>query len=327
MANYRSKHKHRRSHRKKRSVKRTSTRQLAKKNHRMLSKIEEEQEHKWLVNWFTSIRVPPANAPNANNAGPYGEWTTQLCTGIPPVFQINNQQTTQTVLNSANSREGQKIYLSAIYARVEFYFKKPAAGQHFPPYVDCHAVLVREKVNNSQVEAVAPNPGSAIVPTTLALFDTSNLIGTTGTPADQRVDLGNTLFRSMNNGDNLYIAARKSVRLTTQPLVDVTRAQYASGAAVIPAIASALAYDPGPLSRKGVEMTYHPKCCAEYQTPSAVTGVTAAPFQALGLNNLVAKKNGCYLMAYCVMPQQDPAGQAWTTPLMSGQIKTRFTDS
>lgn len=321
MANYRSKHKRRRSHRKKSSVKRTSTRQLAKKNARMLSKIEEEQEHKWIVNWFTAIRVPPAQTPNANNAGPYGEWTTQLCTGIPPLG--NFAPSTNVALLSANSRIGQKVYLSAIYARVEFYFKKPAAGQHYPPYCDCHAILVREKVNNTQVEATLPGTlGNANVPTTLELFDTSNLIGTPATPTDERVDLGNTLFRSMNNGDNLYIAARRSVRLTTQPLVDVTRAAYNAGANV-PAIVSALAYDLVAGARKGIDMTYHPKCCAEYQTPTPV----ASPNQALGLDQLVAKKNGCYLLAYCVMPQQEPGGVAWTAPQMSGQIKTRFTDS
>lgn len=317
MANYRSKHKRRRSFRKKRPVKRTSTRQLAKKNHRLLSKIEEEQEHKWLVNWFDSIRVPPANIPNANNAGPFGEWSTQLCSGIPPLHS-----TPQSVhpIQSTNTRIGQKIYLSAIYARVEFYFKQPAAASHYPPFCDCHVVLIREKVNNTQVQSGGTGFGAAIVPTTLELFDTSNLVGTPTTPADERVDLGNTLFRSMNNGDNLYIAARRSVRLSPQPLVDVTRAAYAAGAAV-PAIQSALSYDLGPNSRKGVDMTYHPKCCAEFVTPGQ--GVT----NWAGLDQLVAKKNGCYLLAYCVMPQQSPAGTAWTAPLMSGQIKTRFTDS
>jgi len=320
MANYRS-HRRRRSFRKKRPVKRTSTRQLAKKNHRMLSKIEEEQEHKWIVNWFTAIRVPSALTPNANNAGPYGEWTTQLCTGIPA---LANSTLNGGLINSANQRIGQRIYLSAIYARVEFYFKKPAAGQHYPPYCDCHAILVREKVNNTQVEATLPGTvGNANVPTTLELFDTSNLVGSVATPADERVDLGNTLFRSMNNGDNLYIAGRKSVRLTTQPLVDVTRAAYAAGAAV-PAIVSALAYDLVAGARKGVDITYHPKCCAEYVTPSNLDH-TAGQF--LGLDQLVAKKNGCYLLAYCVMPQQEPGGVAWTAPQMSGQIKTRFTDS
>ncbi len=320
MANYRSHHKRRRrSYRKKRQVKRTSTRDLAKKNHRMLSKIEEEQEHKWLVNWFTTIRVPPANVPNANNAGPFGEWSTQLCTGIAPLHAPSIVGL--PAINSAQTRIGQKIYLSAIYARVEFYFKQPATASHFPPYCDCHVILVREKVNNTQVQSGSPGTtGAAEVPTTLELFDTSQLTGTPAVPADERVDLGNTLFRSMNNGDNLYIAARKSVRLSPMPLSDVTRAAYNSGANV-PAIVTSLAYDLGPNSRKGVEMTYHPKCCAEYVTPDPATSAYT------GLDQLVAKKNGCYLLAYCVMPQQQPAGQAWTAPLMSGLIKTRFTDS
>lgn len=303
-----------------RIVKRTSTRKLALINRRMNLKASDRLECKYIYQGWNQLRVPPAHAPVANGTMTgYQTWSTQLLTGIQPIsakvqlVAANVQPTVSRAgILSANFREGKDVYITGIHCKLWFDFPLPTSTtQRYPPWCDCHAVIVREKQNQSHNpppsnQGISPDNTATIkVPTTVDVFNTDPVDAT-------NPQQGGLMWKNMQSGKNYVVAAHKKVRITGFPLATE---------APTPGI-----YGQYANSAKYMDFHYHPKCKTEFnsptQLPAAATATTSPPV----IYSMVAQKNNCYLLFWSVTPVA-PAGVVYLPAVCSGNTVTRFTDS
>lgn len=303
---------------KRRVVKRTSTRKLALINRRMQKKANDRVECKYIYQGWNKLRVPPSRAPIANGTmSTYQVWSTQLLTDILPLRAVGGLPTAATPVSakilSANQREGKDVYISGIHVKLMFEFAAPASATTvYPPWADCHAIIVRERQNTTHNPAPGPgaddtlpdNTATIKVPTTVSVFNTDP---DTATQYQQ----GNLLWKNMQSGHNYVIAAHKKVRLSSFP---------AATDAATPV--QSLYVN----SAKYMDFHYHPKCKVEYNTPLPDAAGTTAATQCPRVYRVIGQKNNVYCIFWSVMPTA-PTGLLYTLPVCSGNTVCRFTDS
>ncbi len=144
--------------RKKKPLKKMSTRKIALKTHRAVQKMEGDEETKWHDITF-----------NVNNAG--GQPKALPFTEVDQtnsVFHLTAIQPRQTAsggatpanptINTSNYRDGARVYLSGVYLKAQFYWPqiRDTTTTRYPPFANISWMVVRQLKNNSAVDPYTP---------------------------------------------------------------------------------------------------------------------------------------------------------------------------
>ncbi len=306
----------RKSH-KKRAVKRTSTRDLAKRNHAKLSKLDSQSETKYLDGGAADVYIN-----NINAVTPTTIVQVQNLTAIPTLTGVAAGQ----AIGSSNARTGRMVYLSAVYAKVCFYY----------PFENTINLILPNLASNVQTDHLNNTPNAAFVnPVTTinyCFFRQKTNEGATTHPntpvlpdindvfnADFQGVVGekgqNCLFLDMSNGKSFHIVKRGRVKLNA---LSANMAQT-PGLGTLGAQTGALSWIPtqnSGTSEHTMDFAYHPKCCAQYLEEREA----AAPVATAN----IALRNGVYFA--CWADKTSALGSLVLMPRYTISWRTRFRD-
>ena len=318
----------RRKHKKK-TLKSTSTRDIAK---RALKKIKEQEgkvDHKWIDFAVAGQRL-------RNYIG-YQEASTISLTNIAP---LTNTATTNTMIASYNKRIGAKIHISGCYLNVQFSWPtiQSSSAQRYPPFACIKYALVRQRKSELGVEG--GDPTTAVTkPVPEDVYQQLNPSLYT-TALSQPITC--MLFKNMQNGHNYDVLAEGTVVLPG-PVVNNTHpgelimqpaatANYTLGEC-----ANNISETAAPDTKisqfsnnvvRNIEIRVNPNITTRYKPVADGTVLSDLYDEAL--------QNGLYFMAWSDMANlttslarfQPPTGAAYIYegPLMWVNARLRFTD-
>lgn len=325
--------------RKRKPLKKMSTRKIALKTHRQVQKMDADEETKWhdLTFDVNNTGAPP-------KCFPFTE-LTQLnsvhhLTAIQPRQSRNNNSIgapNLPTINTSNFRDGARIYLSGVYLKAQFYWPqiRDTTSVRYPPFANISWMVVRQLKNNSAVDpytpTVAPDPKDILqVP---AQFSQTL---TQWTQAE--APLGSLLFRNMNNGNNYKILRRGNFCLAAPVMCQQ------GPAATLPATAVMSSYGSNPTqltqtlphqfsnnSCKTISVKLHPKLKVRYrQLPELATEQTN-----LTNEEVIPLENGLYFMYWSDVGETNGASRFYsqapgTYDIMVPQVllnsRVRFKD-
>lgn len=301
----------------KRAVKRTSTRDLAKRNHAKLSKMDSQAETKYLDGNAADVYIN-----NITAATPTTVVQIQNLTAIPTLTGVAAGQ----AIGSSNARTGRLVYLSAVYAKVCFYY----------PFENYHNLILPNLAANTQTDALANQPNAAFVnPVTTinyVFFRQKTNEGATTSPNAPVLpaieDLFNTaypgvvgekgqncLFLDMSNGKSFHVVKRGRVKLNA---LSANMAQT-PGLGTLGAQTGSLTWipmQPAGTSEHTLDFAYHPKCSAQYLEERE----GAAPIATAN----IALRNGVYFACWADKPSS--LGGLVLMPRYTINWRTRFRD-
>lgn len=180
-------------HKKKKTLKKTKTRDIAL---RALKKVK-EQESEEETKWFDFNR---ANARMRSYTG-YASTTSINCTAIRPI----GQGATPSALETYNRRIGAKIHISGVYLNIQYSWPTitDSSLQRYPPFACIKYALVLQKKNQLAVEGgdITTSPD---MPYPEDVYQRAQAVGIS-TPEEQPLSI--MLFKNMNNGHNYRVLA------------------------------------------------------------------------------------------------------------------------
>lgn len=229
-------------------------------------------------------------------------------------------------IGSSNARTGRMVYLSAVYAKVCFYYPfdemvnliipNLASNQQTPllgtqpngayvnPVTTINYAFFRQKTN----EGATASPNAPVLPDIEDVFDTAY----TGVPGEKGQ---NCLFLDMSNGKSFHIVKRGRVKLNA---LSANMAQT-PGLGTLGAQTGALTWIPtqnAGTSEHTLDFAYHPKCTAQFREERE----GAAPIATAN----VALRNGVYFACWCDAPAN--FGSPALLPKYTISWRTRFRD-
>ncbi len=315
-------------------LKRQSAKKIAVRNAKAISKMEADEETKW-VDQTGTLNIAGAPA----DCLPFTETVTG--NSVYPLTLVEPRQSlslgTPRTINTSNFRDGARIYLSGVYVKAQFFWPqiRDTTTARYPPFANISWAVVRELKNNAAVDPYTP----ALYPKPLDVWQVPSQFSQTLTAwTQQEAPLGSLLFKNMNNGHNFKVLRRGCFTLAAP-----TMAQQGS-AATLPATAVMSSYGSNPTqlqqtlphqfsnnSCKTVSIKLHPKIKVRYrqlpETPGGQTTVTN--------EQLVPLENGLYFMYWSDVGQnngasrfysQDPATYDIIPPRVVINSRIRFKD-
>ena len=193
---------------KKKTLKSTSTRDIAKKALKIAKTEQKQEEHKWKDFTIEGQRL-------RNYVG-YTSSATMSLTEIGPLF---NPSAAATMISSYNKRLGAKIHISGVYLNVQFSWPtiQSSSAQRYPPFACIKYALVRQKKSELAVEG--GNPAlSAVPPIPGNVYQLLNAASYTSAVSQPITCM---LFKNMQNGHNYDVLAEGTVILPG-PVVNCT---------------------------------------------------------------------------------------------------------
>lgn len=320
--------------RKKKPLYKQSAKKLALANRRALQKMESEEEHKWIDESESSVRLlcfPESNTQSV------------VClNSIEPLNVDATSTSTETMINSANRRQGAEVYISGIYLNMQFYW--PGAltpTQFYPPFATINWVVVRQKVNQGGVTANLPDAQEALLTDVFVnpLADESTTLpGSNPTFSTITAPLGNLVFQNMNNGKNYHILDRGSFIMAAPTQVNGVEATFTwhpepnppsdlqynpMGTFKIPGSTVATPHQFSGNACRTVKVRIHPKCKTRYFQVENNEGLLQ--------QNVRPIKNGVYLMYWTDSVGLSsrwpaPPGGTYVGPQLTANWRTRFKD-
>ncbi len=297
---------------KRKPLKRQSAKKIAVRNAKAISKMEADEETKWVDNTATlNIAGAPADCL------PFTETVTgnsvYPLTLIQP-RQKGNSNIQYATINTSNYRDGARVYLSGVYVKAQFFWPqiRDTTTARYPPFANISWAVVRELKNNAAVDPYTP----ALYPKPLDVWQVPGQFSQTLTPwTQQEAPLGSLLFKNMNNGNNFRVM-RKGQFCLAAP----TMAQQGP-AATLPATAVMSSYGSNPTqltqtlphqfsnnSCKTVSIKLHPKIKTRFrQLPE-----TAQEQTAVTNEQLVPLENGLYFMWWSDVGQNNGASRFYS---------------
>lgn len=297
---------------KKKPLKRLSAKKIALKNHKAISKMEADEETKWVDNTGTlNIAGAPADCL------PFTETVTG--NSVYPLTLIEPRQNRGggfplTTINTSNYRDGARVYLSGVYIKAQFFWPqiRDTTTARYPPFANISWAVVRELKNNAAVDPYTP----ALYPKPLDVWQVPSQFSQTLTAwTQQEAPLGSLLFKNMNNGHNFKVLRKGSFCLAAP-----TMAQQGP-AATLPATAVMSSYGSNPTqltqtlphqfsnnSCKTISVKMHPKIKVRYrQLPEKVSEQTTVTNE-----ELVPLENGLYFMYWSDVGQSNGASRFYS---------------
>jgi len=140
---------------KKKPLKKTSAKKLAIRNAKAISKMEADEETKWVDSTATlNIAGAPADCL------PFTE--TATANSVYPLTLIEPRQSTASgvnrTINTSNYRDGARVYLSGVYVKAQFFWPqiRDTTTARYPPFANISWAVVRELKNNAAVDPYTP---------------------------------------------------------------------------------------------------------------------------------------------------------------------------
>ena len=180
-------------HKKKKTLKKTKTRDIALRALKKVNEQESEEETKW----FDFNR---ANSRMRSYSG-YASSTSINCTAIRPI----GQGATPSALETFNRRIGAKIHISGVYLNIQYSWPTitDSSIQRYPPFACIKYVLVLQKKSQLGVAGgdvnISPN-----APIPQDVYQRAQAVDI-ATPEEQPLSI--MLFKNMNNGHNYRVLA------------------------------------------------------------------------------------------------------------------------
>ncbi len=299
---------------KKRPLKRTSAKKLAIRNAKAISKMEADEETKWVDNTAT---VNIAGAPA--DCLPFTETVTG--NSVYPLTLIEPRQQREQpagsaprTINTSNYRDGARVYLSGVYIKAQFFWPqiRDTTTARYPPFANISWAVVRELKNNAAVDPYTP----ALYPKPLDVWQVPSQFSQTLTAWTQaEAPLGSLLFKNMNNGHNFKVLRKGQFCLAAPTMTQQ------GPASTLPATAVMSSYGSNPVqltqtlphqfsnnSCKTISIKMHPKLKCRYrqlpETPSEQLPVTN--------EQLVPLENGLYFMYWSDVGQNNGASRFYS---------------
>ena len=294
----------------KKPLKKTSAKKLAIRNAKAISKMEADEETKWVDNTGT---VNIAGAPA--DCLPFTE--TATANSVYPLTLIEPRQSNgagSNTINTSNYRDGARVYLSGVYVKAQFFWPqiRDTTTARYPPFANISWAVVRELKNNAAVDPYTP----ALYPKPLDVWQVPGQFSQTLTAWNQQeAPLGSLLFKNMNNGHNFKVLRKGSFCLAAP-----TMAQQGP-AATLPATAVMSSYGSNPTqlaqtlphqfsnnSCKTITLKMHPKVKVRFrQLPETIGEQTAVTNE-----QLVPLENGLYFMYWSDVGQNNGASRFYS---------------
>ena len=323
-----------RRNRKSKPLKKTSTRDIAKRALAKAKELDKEAECKWYDQYVDSRRlrlcrdVVPGSVLNLTNIPPLSATTFS---GTPPAAN--------TVIQSYSKREGAKIHISGVYGNVQFYWPaiQDSSTLRYPPFAEIQWCVVKQKKSPAAVDPVAGGGALLEFPVPSDVYQSDQDIPLATQSAQP---LGTMLFKSMRNGHNYKVLAEGRFTLPA-PLAtnlhagELVQAAVGTSMGEIPNMASETAVPdtkPTQMSNnvvKRIKFRLHPNCKTRYLPTEQGNDTPDSDQYVMPL------ENGIYFMAWTDTGTSAlgrwirPAGATWNYegPLMTANFRTRFTDS
>ncbi len=298
---------------KKKPLKRQSAKKIAVRNAKAISKMEADEETKW-VDLTGTLNI----AGNPADCLPFTETVTG--NSVFPLTLVEPRQARNaatlpiTTINTSNYRDGARIYLSGVYIKAQFYWPqiRDTTSARYPPFANISWAVVRELKNNAAVDPYTP----ALYPKPLDVWQVPSQFSQTLVQWTQlEAPLGSLLFKNMNNGHNFKVLRKGSFCLAAPTMTQQ------GPAATLPATAVMSSYGSNPTqltqtlphqfsnnSSKTISVKLHPKIKVRYrQLPETVTLQGAVTNE-----QLVPLENGLYFMYWSDVGQTNGASRFYS---------------
>jgi len=302
----------------KKPLKRLSAKKIALKNHKAISKMEADEETKWVDNAQTvNISGAPADCL------PFTETTSG--NSVYPLTLIEPRQSLNTALgagiptiNTSNFRDGARVYLSGVYIKAQFFWPqiRDTTTARYPPFANISWAVVRELKNNAAVDPYTP----ALYPKPLDVWQVpGQFTQTLSQWNQQQAPLSSLLFKNMNNGHNFKVLRKGSFCLAAPTMVQQGPANIFSTVAENSSVMSSYGSNPNQLTQtlphqfsnnscKTISVKMHPKIKTRYrQLPEQAAAQTAVTNE-----QLVPLENGLYFMYWSDVGQSNGASRFYS---------------
>jgi len=301
---------------KKKPLKRTSAKKLAIRNAKAISKMEADEETKW-VDLTGTLNIAGAPA----DCLPFTE--TATANSVFPLTLIEPRQANMlgagqaATVNTSNYRDGARVYLSGVYVKAQFFWPqiRDTTTARYPPFANISWAVVRELKNNAAVDPYTP----ALYPKPLDVWQVPGQFSQTLTAWTQaEAPLGSLLFKNMNNGHNFKILRKGSFCLAAPTMCQQGPAAVTTGAPA-GAVMSSYGTNPNQLNQalphqfsnnscKTITLKMHPKIKVRYrQLPELVTDNSQVTNE-----QLVPLENGLYFMYWSDVGQNNGASRFYS---------------
>ena len=297
---------------KKKPLKKTSAKKLAIRNAKAISKMEADEETKW-VDLTATVNIAGAPA----DCLPFTE--TATANSVFPLTLIEPRQSVNTgtaplrTINTSNYRDGARVYLSGVYVKAQFFWPqiRDTTTARYPPFANISWAVVRELKNNAAVDPYTP----ALYPKPLDVWQVSGQFSQTLTAwTQQEAPLGSLLFKNMNNGHNFKVLRKGSFCLAAPTMTQQ------GPAATLPATAVMSSYGSNPTqltqtlphqfsnnSCKTITLKMHPKIKVRYRQLPEQDNATAVTDEMI-----VPLENGLYFMYWSDVGQNNGASRFYS---------------
>lgn len=300
---------------KKKPLKRTSAKKLAIRNAKAISKMEADEETKWVdLTGTQNIAGAPADCL------PFTE--TATANSVFPLTLIEPRQanmltTGAVTVNTSNYRDGARVYLSGVYIKAQFFWPqiRDTTTARYPPFANISWAVVRELKNNAAVDPYTP----ALYPKPLDVWQVPGQFSQTLTQWNQaQAPLGSLLFKNMNNGHNFKVLRKGSFCLAA-PTMTIQGPREGYSAPTTAATLSSFGSNPNQLTQtlphqfsnnscKTIAVKMHPKIRVRYrQLPELAAGQTNVTNE-----QLVPLENGLYFMYWSDVGQSNGASRFYS---------------
>lgn len=307
---------------KKKPLKRQSAKKIAVRNAKAISKMEADEETKWVdLTGYQNIAGAPFQCL------PFTE--TTIANSVFPLTLVEPRQTnntgigTQSTINTSNFRDGARIYLSGVYIKAQFFWPqiRDSTSARYPPFANITWAVVRELKNNAAVDPYTV----PLYPQPLDVWQAPSQFSQTLTQWTQpEAPLGSLLFKNMNNGHNFRVLKKGSFCLAAPTMTQQ------GPAATLPATAVMSSYGTNPTQLtqtlphqysnnacKTISVKLHPKLKVRYrQLPEqpdgqgVVTDATRVPLA-----------NGLYFMVWSDVGQTNGASRFYSQDVATYDIQ------
>ena len=303
---------------KKKPLKRQSAKKIAVRNAKAISKMEADEETKWVDNTGTlNIAGAPADCL------PFTE--TNTGNSVYPLTLIEPRQSVNTAtgaglptINTSNYRDGARVYLSGVYIKCQFFWPqiRSTSTARYPPFANISWAVVRELKNNAAVDPYTP----ALYPKPLDVWQVPSQFSQTLVQwTQQQAPLGSLLFKNMNNGHNFKVLRKGSFCLAAPTMAMQGSESLVNSPPATGAVMSSFGYNTNQLGQtlphqfsnnscKTLSIKLHPKIKCRYrQLPETPAGQTAVTNE-----QLVPLENGLYFMYWSDVGQNNGASRFYS---------------
>lgn len=315
-----------RNRKKSKPLKKTSTRDIAKRALRKAKEQESEEETKWLDQHWVQLRLRLYNQVVSSSI--------INLTDIRDLAATTTAAPGETAIFSYGTRQGAKIHISGVYVNAQFYWPviEDSSLQRYPPFAEVQWCVVKQRKSSAAVDVLT----GPTEPLPTDVYQSSTAVPILNAAAQP---LGTMLFKSMRNGHNYQVLQEGRFTLPA-PLAtnihagELTQAAVGASMGEIPNMASETTNPdtkPTQMSNnvvKRLKIRLHPNCNTRYEPTPQGADPTSNTYT-------LPLENGIYFMAWTDTGTPTlgrfplPTGALWTYqgPLCTLNCRTRFTDA